>query len=635
VVDLPKHHLIDEIDRTAALIGAIFALALTICLALTIGRPIYITVGVLLFLACIGYLIIKKSVSSSTLSTLASVELSNRLHYTLNIVFFILFVSSIVCVCLRPDPYIRPLAYFVSIAFMVGVVAVEILFLPSSRSLNYLTLFKIASIGLSLELSQVLLFPSIVGVDPWYHQRFTLEILDAGHIPEGYGYSDLPLMHLMICSTSLLTGLHYKMATILSVSLSQVLCNMLFTFLLGDFVFNRKVGLLGSLLLVTANWHVNMGYWVIPNTMGSLFVLPILYLLLKVGRDHSLLGVLLAMLLMAASILTHTITALFISILLFTSWLVFKVHNRLHFELEMPVTFTIFALHTVGMLFWWTYISGDLATLAEIIRMGFSVSRFAGPAPSGIVQYASSLPFSEQLLSILGVFLFFAISLIGCLYMISRKFENPRSSIISIGGVVPLSLGFLALISGKSIIESRWWYFSQILLALPVAVALLLLCLSVKSKVGQSLLLMGLTFSLSLLMVLSPPVNLDNPAITENLTIRYAFTASELQAMETVSNIWSKEIGVDSYYYKVMDWSSYSVEDIVEQIYSRDYSAIQDMYVLIRREIVVHPFRFRAYTYKLDYDPNEALAAQRFSRVYDCGSVSGFVKPDNATSLQH
>jgi len=634
VVDLSKYHLLDEIDKTAALIGAIFALALTICLALTIGRPIYVTTGVLLSLACVGYLIIKKSLSSSTLPSLASAGISNRLRYILNIIFFILFVSSILCVYLRPDPYIRPLAYFVSIAFMVGVVAVEILFLPSSKSLNYFTLFKIASIGLSLELSQLLLFPSVVGIDPWVHQMFTLKILNAGHIPEGYGYSNLPIMHLMIGSTSLLTGLNYKMATMLSISLSQVLCNMLFILLLGKFLFNRKVGLLGSLLLVTANWHVNMGYWAIPNTMASLFVLPIVYSLIKVRRDHSHLGVLLAMLLMSVSILTHTITALFIAILLLTSWLVFKVHNLLHHKWETPVTLTISTLFIVSMLSWWTHVSGHIITLGQLIKVGFIASRFESPGPIDVVQYTSSLPFSEQLLSNLGVFLFFAISMIGCLYMISRKFGNSRTSIIAIGGVVPLFLGFFSLITGRGIIESRWWYFSQILLALPVAIALLLLSLSVKSKVGKSLLLMGLTFSLSLLMVLSPMANLDNPAILENITVRYAFTKSELQAMERVSNMWSKEIGVDSYYSNLR-WPSYSAEDIVEQIYSGDYSVIQDIYVLIRREIMIHPFRYGDYIYKLNYDPQEALNAQVFSRVYDCGSVSGFVKSDNATSLQH
>ena len=46
----------------------------------------------------------------------------------------------------------------------------------------------------------------------------------------------------------------------------------------------------------------------------------------------------------------------------------------------------------------------------------------------------------------------------------------------------------------------------------------------------------------------------------------------------------------------------------------------------IREEVAHHPFKCYQGIYKQPYDPNEALAKQGFSKVYDCGSVSGFVK---------
>jgi len=632
---MSKYHLFGEIDKTVALIGAVFALVLTLYLALIIRRPIYITVGVFLSLAFVGYLVIRKSLSSFTLSSLSSIKLSHRFRWMLNIVFFALLIFSIVCVYFSPEPYIRPLPYFVSTAFMVSVVAVEILFLTSSRLSNYLTLCEIALVGLSLEFSQILIYPGVVGIDPWMHQSFTLEILNTGHIPMGFGYSNLPLMHLMAGSTCLLTGLDYKTAVMLSISFSQVLCNMLFTYILGSFLLNKKVGLLGSLLLMTASWHVNMGFWTIPNTMGSIFVLPIIYLLIKVRRGYPFLGILLAMFVMGVSIVTHTITALFIAILLLVSWLVSQIRNPVNGKREIPIVFSIFILFAVGMLSWWTYVSGDITTLADLIKVGFSASTWVNPAPSEVVRYASSLPFSDQVFDNLGLFLYFAISLIGCLYMFSRRFGSYYTSIVAVGGVMPLSLAFFALITGRSIIEARWWYFSQMLLALPLAVSMFLLCLSLKSKLGRSLLLVCLTFSLSLFMILSPEVDMDNPVLLKNSTIRYALTGSELRAMEVAPIVWSKKIGTDTYYFKCMSSLSYSTEDISEQIYSRNYSVCQDMYVLIRREIVTHPFRFGAYTYKLQYDPENTLDDQIFSKVYDCFSVNGYVKSGNVSSLQN
>ncbi|MBA7544273.1 hypothetical protein ES705_36625 [subsurface metagenome] len=110
--------------------------------------------------------------------------------------------------------------------------AAKILFLPSKNSPIPFTLFQIILIALSLEWSVLLLFPSIVGIDPWTHQLITLDILDKGHIVGG-GYQHLPIYHVAIGITSLITGLSYKMATMLFISFLQVVCGVLFISLLG------------------------------------------------------------------------------------------------------------------------------------------------------------------------------------------------------------------------------------------------------------------------------------------------------------------------------------------------------------------------------------------------------------------
>jgi len=627
-------HLLDELDKTMAFLGLILSLVLTIWLTLTIGRPIYITVGVLSFLAFAAYLIIRKSLSSSTLPSLALAEGSSWLYLALNILFFFLFAYSILSFHLRPDLYTMPLGYFVAIALMTSVVAVEILFLPSRRWCSHFALFKIVLIGLSLEFSQLLIFPSVVGVDPWWHQMFTLNILNIGHIPEGYGYSMLPFMHLLIGSTSLITGLNYKMATMLSVSLPQVLCNVLFTFLLGNFLFNKKVGLLGGLLLAVANWQVNMGYWTIPNTIAAVFIPVIIYLLLKVRREKPRIGVCLAMVFMGALILTHTITAACLAILLFAFWAGFRVYNSMYREWKASIPISIPILFAVGMLSWWTFASGSIRLLGELIKWGFSLDYFlsmsARAMPEQVIRYAYNLPFSEQLFNNLGMFLFFAASLVGCLYVVYKRFGSSYRFVMALGGAIILVMSFFSLITGLAIIAERWWYFSQILLALPLAVAFFLFCGIVKNKVAKTLLLATLTFSLSFLMIMSPTANLNNPTFSPNSQVRFALTESELHAVERVSNMCNKTIGVDGYYSELRK-SSYPVEEITAEIYNRNYTACQDMFILIRKEIVNRPIDMLGYLYKLDYDPRDVLT-QTFSRVYDCGSVSGFVHPKYSNS---
>ena len=99
--------------------------------------------------------------------------------------------------------------------------------------------------------------------------------------------------------------------------------------------------------------------------------------------------------------------------------------------------------------------------------------------------------------------------------------------------------------------------------------------------------------------------------------------------MNTAANIYNGRIASDRNY-KLLEYLPNldgRIVDISNQLYSRDFTASQDMLVLIRQEIVVNPLKVLRYApFRLDYDPREALTEQGFSRVYECGSVSGFIK---------
>jgi len=131
-------------------------------------------------------------------------------------------------------------------------------------------------------------------------------------------------------------------------------------------------------------------------------------------------------------------------------------------------------------------------------------------------------------------------------------------------------------------------------------------------------------------MIMSPTANLDNPALSPNTQVRYALIESELQAVKTASNMWNKTIGVDGYYSELR-MTSYSVKEINREIAYVNYTDCQDLFVLIRKEIVDRPFLL-SYVYRLDYDPRDVLSNQIYSRVYDCDSVSGFVFAENYNS---
>ena len=493
---------IREIDKILALLGCVIASILFVYTQVIIKNSLYTTIVVMSFFACLAYLTIRKSASDSSL--LPEIQTKFSLYLTLNILYSVLFTVSIALLYFRPEIYVRPLMYFILIALMSVVVSVEMLCIPPKKIYSYFILFQIILIALSLQWSELLIFPTLVGADPFVHQRFTLGILNNGYIPGDFSYSRLPIFHLIIGATSLITGLNYKMATMLSIGLLQVVCDVLFIFLLGRFMFNDRIGLLGALLVGIANRHIQMGFWAIPNTIAAVFIPIIIYLLFKIRKENPIIGTSLAIFFMATLILTHTVTAMWMAMLLLVFWTGFEIYNAVYHEQGIPATLTITTLFTVAMLGWWTYASGHLSTLAALTKWGFSIDTIIRVMP----EY--SVPFSEQLFDYAGMFLFYANSFIGCFYMLSKYGNSYRFS-MAVGGVLTVGISFFGQLFRRYIITGRWEYFSYIILAIPLAIAILLLCTKIKNKLGKISLISIFIFFLTFFMIMSPIENVDNP----------------------------------------------------------------------------------------------------------------------------
>ncbi len=621
--NLTISHLIDELDKILAIVGAISSLALTIWIKLVINQPMYVMIGILCFLVFTGYLILRRFFYPSLIPSFDDLRCSNRFYITLNILFFLLLSYSIISIYLRSDPYIRPIGYFIATAFMAVIVADEILFLSPQKPHIYFALCKIIIIGLSLQYSQILIFPSVVGVDPWYHQWFTLKILDNGYIPEGLAYSKLPLMHLMIGMASLVTDLGYKMATMVSISSIQVICDALFVFLLGRFLINTKVGLLAALLLNVSNYHIHFGFWTIPNTMAATLILPIMFILLKMRKDKLFIGTLVAMFLMGTLILTHPLADMCLAILLFAFWAGNEVYTKLFHEekTNRSVTLTISILFSIGMFAYWTYVSGHIMVLTILIKYGFRTDILEVS-----YQYLSNVPFWEKIFSNIGMFLFFSLSFIGCLYMLSKQFRSRNRFSTTICGIIILCIAFFSLLAGKRVLVGRWYYFSQILLAIPLSLSLFLLNGIFKNKFKKGFLMSFSVFTLSFLLIMSPSANRDNHLFSPNSGTRNALIESELQAMETISEIWNGKVGSDrrSHFPYSYDQINQEFVNIDNSFKTGDFTEYQNILILVREEIwnlPLTPAKLR-----LEYDLFIALEKQNFSHIYNCGSVSGYLK---------
>ena len=191
--------------------------------------------------------------------------------------------------------------------------------------------------------------------------------------------------------------------------------------------------------------------------------------------------------------------------------------------------------------------------------------------------------------------------------------------------MAPLAVGFFSLISGHSVIEHRWWYFAQILLSIPLAVAIYTVgTWKTKSPKLLYCCTFGLVALLSFLMIMSPVANIDNAMFSPNTNWRATPIASELQA-QTILDHYDGISKSDIYYASRLSYFGYSTEPFCKEIADRDLASLAGDLVLVRDAVITGPFMFFSGIYKLDYNLSDLIDATDFRRIYDSGSVCAYL----------
>lgn len=618
---MDRLHTLECLDKYLAELGIILSLFLIIFMVWKNFRILFLLTGFLTLFSCLIWLFVRENVSINFNSS--NIHLKESIF---NIIFFTLFTISIFLVYFRSNLYERPLLYFILISLMVGILSINILF--STSNMIYSIFIKIILLNINIVWSQLLLFPGLLGKDPWFHRMFTLELLETHFLPIGNSYSYLPIFHLYIGLTSLMADLDYKFAMMLSADLAQILCNTMFIFLLGNYLFNNhKIGLLASLLMIISNYYINACIALIPSFFAEIFVIIIIYILLKSFERKTVSNYVMILLLIFALIATHPLTSTYASIIFLIFWAIFIIYNASYFKpaIGAPVTLTLVVLFNLIMFSWWIYASKIIVSLGQLISWGFSVDKHINSTELAI-NYAANTPLFEQIFNNLGMFLFFSMSFVGFFYIIYKN-ENP-SRYLGFISVTPLLLGYTSIMSGHTIVEHRWWYFAQVLLSLPLAIALIILTIriSVNEKL-RIIILSSFIFVLSFLMIMSPVGNYDSYTFSPNTKMRYALTDGELMSVHFMSDKSYDPINVDAYLTILsFIFENRTINTVSSEIYSGDFNKVKSYssLVLIRDYILHYPFILYKDIYELNYDIKLELSVQGFSNIYDSKSIDIF-----------
>lgn len=621
-----------NMDKTIAKIVLILSFSLMLY-AIVSSSYIYILFSLLLLLSSLYWLLFGISYQVKNEINLSS----PKFFGVLNILFFLLVTFSIIIIYNRQFINIRPTLYFILISMMSSIVSINILRLDIYKH-RFLVLLQIFIIGFSLVLSQSSIYSTVIGVDPWYHQALTTQIIDMGHIPTDSAYSLLPTFHILIGSSMAILNIDYKVSSIISVGLVKIILDTLIIYLLGSKFFDHRVGLFAALLVDVSNYYLNMNFWIIPNTLGFIFVIISVYLMLRFYSNKTIISNSLIIFFLFTLVITHTISAICMAtILLITAISDIFYHKFIDKQIKRKSSTQLLVLILLTlMLTWWSYASNSIVFLKDMISWGFNIDFLYRNSNKDLIEiisqtYQSQIPFQERLFYYLGLFISSALSIIGYLYMLSKK-SNFLAFSFACSGIAIFIIPFMSLFLGLSLIESRWFALAQTLSAIPLAISFFALFSRTKQNRMRYSIIAISVFLFTFIMITSPIANIDNPMYSTSTSIRYAYTEGEINAASYAVSLNNSNISSDYLF-------STNANSVLREyfnmnssrIVSLDYSLIYGNFshngalILIRDELIDKPFIVSGVPYKINDSLEATYYGENINRIYQNNDVQIFI----------
>lgn len=546
----------NELDMLIAIIGFFLGISM-IFYSVLLNRVHLQDLGVVFFITTLVYLIIRTKVTARV--KIPKLVISRSLVLLNNILF--ISVSIITIWMLWNTLYYRPLSYFILISFLSASVVIDIIYLDKP----WIVLLKIILIGINIRGGVYFEYPTIYGVDSWFFDAIinkyieNHQIMQTGFPWQDNSYYQFPISLLYDVISQQIISLDARIVHFFSI-ISFEITSLLFVFLTGKILNYSKVGLLAGLLLTISDDRLMYSTaFLISSTLGSVFMLMILYLLLKYDKDpHKILNKTLVLFLGMSLLLTHTIS-MFITVFVLISLFVGKKIYRYIFKVkeDTSITLSLVILFGISMICYWVFMYYTPSShLFDILIFSFS------NALKTSTQFILTEPVSSQyeivskydaFLSTLGYDIFFGFSIIGFLSWLSPMKRNIYRT--SIGFVALMLLvvtyGFKLLSLSKIGTFERWFFYSYLFLAILSAEGIFN-CTNIArsskfNKVYAVAIILLIIFPLTFFMITSRVSNGDSPVYAKQIAVRMAYTSSEINSIKFISTTYNNSIYTDPY----------------------------------------------------------------------------------------
>lgn len=497
------------------------------------------------------------------------------------------YVFAVVAFVARPEQYVKPITYYIFIALSIAFACFSVL---KYKKATWVVLGLAIAIGLTHIWTENMMFPSLLGLDVWEHKYITENVFSVPSILDfGGGYS---LMHVFLRGTMDVTGLSYKISSLLFWGSLQTAGTIVLVYLIGREWFSKEVGLIGALMVSCANWVIFFGEWVIPNGMGVTFSLLVAYLFIKAYKSNKLWIASLSVIVIPVALLTHLIASIWVVGTILCMSLLF-VKNKKMYALSLA------AVAVLGFGLWYWFSGVGIASRS--FRGGTDA---VGSAPTLEFSYLKGLSW-EMVLNTAGMFSYFGVGIIGLLMMVNHGLGRIWA-VLTVG---VLLIGIIPPLFGKSLIEHRWWYFADVLITIPLA-----LSLSSILNMKNGAIAVPCVGAVVFLSTIGLPSNTTNRSLSHNQVVRYALTQGELDALPVAQSYRPQLLGSDPLFLLASQRPFVSVSD---NILTDNFTGCKADVLVLRDSLCKEPFGYGSGAiYNLKNDPIPFAESQGYTDVW-------------------
>ncbi|HMK45795.1 MAG TPA: hypothetical protein VK436_04155 [Methanocella sp.] len=338
-----------------------------------------IVIGQIYFLILSTYLIVPLLFASALYRKLR-VEEENPKNLGEN-AFKLLLVAFLLCytisLILLTVSEVRPIIYYFTMVILTVTVLMEILMFEPAKEKIAIILLQIMALMLNVNWGVTLKYFQFIGrTDVLFHTQYIVSLLQTGHVTDVFfDYQPFPLWHILNATIYLIGGDIFSEDKVIAIASGLIfLCLPVLIYLITLKLFkDQRLALIAALL---SFFFPDMTYFTmsgISRSIASLLFVLLIYLLIDTRLKNKLL---LIGIVTAAIILYHSITIIFVLLILLTLYLIQRtlLNEKDRFK---RINLLYIGVSAMAALLYWIFFGRVL--IQEIY------GNIVVPAPSGVI----------------------------------------------------------------------------------------------------------------------------------------------------------------------------------------------------------------------------------------------------------